>query len=678
MQRNHLKTPRLCLTLALAVYLCLGALPATQGFIAGDHRIPDHLKRKLNNLIRRVHKEQWVIGYVYMDNCAPSSRNNGKAIEEAITQSLNAWLKPVRDLNTGKPVVDDFRYEHKLEIPVEADFKLYDLRIYFYCDFAKSHASVIANEAHPPALLMHSGIEVNEFAGILLHEMGHAFGLLDTYIRPHLTLEELRVSRGGLVTTIGHQPASVMSGLNFPPPWPTRISQDDANGIVWLYKFYHENLPLEDCIFPDYELEKSPDGCRPKYPLIFEIKHGDERIAGDVIYNNNENIDINAKDGNGMTALHYAVIKGYPKLVDRLLSREGIEVNAKDETGATALDYALEKGYNRLVDRLTSHPDFDVNAIKVGGNTALFRAAKRGYYGLTEQLLEHRAIDVNIRNTDGTTPLKVASTEGHNSIVWLLLNQKQDVTDWTRVTQDAPSHHRSVFYLLHQPVSNSPQIFHLGYLGTLPDGAALFAAHRTGEDSIEKYLNEGDFSLVGYQGLVSAGLKVRTVASFAGRNGKTGSTLLSVRGVDLSAYELLGLAVYPTLTETEVEVLTYKFGAGIWLGGGDADKALNLPLQSRACTSIPHVQLAGMDVGQHTCGPPNSVAVGSLLFDKENQTLIGFYRLQGGASTHVKSILGDGLPLADSVSEQLIRLVDAKSVRPKNKLATLWGALKAR
>ena len=85
---------------------------------------------------------------------------------------------------------------------------------------------------------------------------GTAFGLLDTYIRPHLTLEELRVSRGGLARTIGHHPASIMAGWNVPRPVGSAVSQDDANGIVWLYKFYHENLPLEDCIFPDYELEK--------------------------------------------------------------------------------------------------------------------------------------------------------------------------------------------------------------------------------------------------------------------------------------------------------------------------------------------------------------------------------------------------------------------------------------
>ena len=378
-QRKQHKLPHLCLTLALAVCLCLVTLPATEGFMAYDHASKPHLRRKANNLIRRVHKAEWVIGYRYMDNCPPAARNNGAAIEEAITTSLRAWLQPVRDMNTGKPVVDDFRYEHKLEIAV-ADFKLYDLRIYFYCDFGESGALVSADETRPPAILLHRGTVVDDqFANVLLHEIGHTFGLLDTYTRPPA------VSKGGLSRTIGHQPASVMSAINYPSPRGTRISQDDANGIVWLYKFYHENLPLEDCIFPDYELEKSPDGCRPKYPLIFEIKHGSEKLAISVI-NSDENTDINAKDGDGMTALQHAIIKAYPRLVNRLFSYEAIEVNSQDGGGMTALHYAVLQGSTRAVKALLAHEGIDVEVEDEQGRTALELASELEYKEIVQSL----------------------------------------------------------------------------------------------------------------------------------------------------------------------------------------------------------------------------------------------------------------------------------------------------
>ena len=415
-ERKHRKTAHLWLTLALAVCLCLGALPATEGFLTYDHFNPT-VRRKMNNLIRRVHKEEWVIGYRYMDNCPPKSRKNGKAIEEAITTSLRAWLKPVRELNTGKPVVDDFRYEHKLEIAVE-DFKLYDLRIYFFCDFGKSVALVRADEARPPSIHMHRGPRVtDQFAAVLLHEIGHCFGLLDTY--PRNIGEEFQVSRGGLSLTIGHQPSSVMSGHNIPSPRPTRISQDDANGIVWLYKFYHENLPLEDCIFPDYELEKSPDGCRPKYPLIFEIKHGNERLTLFV-----ENTDVNAKDSDGMTALQHAIIKEYPQLLDKLLAHQDIEVNSQDGGGMTALHYAVLEKNQQAVAALLAHEGIDVDIKDGNGLTALHHAIIKGSTDLVDKLLVREDIKVNIKDGDGLTPLHHAVMQRFGYAVERLLAHK--------------------------------------------------------------------------------------------------------------------------------------------------------------------------------------------------------------------------------------------------------------
>ena len=416
----------LWLTVALGVYLCFSPLPAADGFMAFDHRLKPHLKRKMNNLIRRVHKEQWVIGYVYMDNCPPAARNNGKAIEEAITISLNAWLQPVRELNTGQPVVDDFRYEHKLEIAV-ADFKLYDLRIYFYCDIDKSHAVVLADEARPPALLMHRGTFVNDqFAGVLLHEIGHAFGLLDTYTNPErIANEELRVSRGGLARTIGHQPASVMSVTNFPRPLGTHISQDDANGIVWLYRFYHENLPLEDCIFADYELEKGPEGCRPKSPLIFEIKYGYHHIHGYEhlalrVLDEDENTDINAKDGEGMTALHHAIIKGYPQLVDKLLEHKGLDVNSADGSGMTALHYAVREKFTHAVEALLAHDGIDVNVQDGKGMTALHYAVKGRFPAAVEWLLGRADLDTEVKDKDGLTALALANQLGYTELADLI------------------------------------------------------------------------------------------------------------------------------------------------------------------------------------------------------------------------------------------------------------------
>ena len=70
------------------------------------------------------------------------------------------------------------------------------------------------------------------------------------------------------------------------------------------------------------------------------------------------------------------------------------------------------------------------------------------------------------------------------------------------------------------------------------------------------------------------------------------------------------------MRETDVELLTYKFGSGILLEGGD--DALALPLRVRRCVSVPHAGLGAVDLYQHTCGPANSVSEGSILLDEKN------------------------------------------------------------
>ena len=301
---------KMSLTVSLVLWVCFNIAPVAYGWATFEQL---H-KSRYNILIRKVHADHWTIGYDYID-CPPEKMNNGKALEEAMTKVLQTWLQPVRDLNTGKPIVNDFRYEHKERIWGEEAVKPFDLVVSFFCRFGIS--SIGMGKLIPPRISMRQGTEVTpRFLSVLLHEIGHAFGLADTYTRP-APMEAVRASKGGLARTIGHQPSSTMNSYhNRVVGQSLHLSEDDKNGIIWLYKFYHENLPLEDCFFPDYELEESPMGCVPKDPLIFEIKHGIESNGIKIIRDDPE-LDLNAKDELGTTALHYAVLKNYRRLVKR-------------------------------------------------------------------------------------------------------------------------------------------------------------------------------------------------------------------------------------------------------------------------------------------------------------------------------------------------------------------------
>ena len=75
-------------------------------------------------------------------------------------------------------------------------------------------------------------------------------------------------------------------------------------------------------------------------------------------------VDVNAKDDNGLTPLHYAVSKGYWTFVNFLI-KEGADVNAKSDEGKTPLDFAIK---GKHTDR--RHVEKTVDLIrKLGGKT---------------------------------------------------------------------------------------------------------------------------------------------------------------------------------------------------------------------------------------------------------------------------------------------------------------------
>ena len=263
-----------------------------------------------------------------------------------------------------------------------------------HCVDGKSTAAVLrGEEALTPIIEMREGGTLNgRFKRVLLHELGHAFGLGDTYVGRPMQPD---LSTGGLRATVGTQPASLMSHLGFRVNPPVNhlgifdplggIGKDDENGIIWLYKRIHEDLPLEDCFFPNYELEKSPDGCRPKYPIIFEIKQSGGFYALQILREDNK-LDINAIDGDGLTALHHAVLNGYTHIVRALLARHGINIDIKDKNGKTPLQVARELGFDELVQLLSPEPDkepeeeevVDIRAVSAKRNlTTLWGALKK-------------------------------------------------------------------------------------------------------------------------------------------------------------------------------------------------------------------------------------------------------------------------------------------------------------
>ena len=146
----------------------------------------------------------------------------------------------------------------------------------------------------------------------------------------------------------------MMSAHFFHEPQPY-LSEDDKSGIIWLYKASHEGVAAEDCFFPDYVFERVPPGCRPKYPLIFEVKHRHGKLAVQML-DEDPKLDVNAQNDAGFTALHFAVRLQQTEVVKRLLAHPDIKPFLKDKGGRSALKIAREEKFTDMVELLLAHP----------------------------------------------------------------------------------------------------------------------------------------------------------------------------------------------------------------------------------------------------------------------------------------------------------------------------------
>ena len=325
----------LLLTVVFGGYFFFSMPSTTQGFITSAGIA--------NILVKKVHEPQWRIGYNFLFGCAGAFKE--KELEAAMTKSLRVWLQPLRELYPDKVFTDDFLFVRLPDMKACYDNRearrQVDIRITFSCKVAASGA-LVAGGVYAPEVCMRKGTAINRlFLFSLAHELGHAFGMKDTYARGIL------VSTGGLTLTEGKQPSSIMAGLpglQRPRPFPY-LKEDDKNGIIWLYKYYHEDQPAGACFFPDYvpvEGILKPKGiraCEPRAPLIYEVKHG---AAANVltILRDDPNLDLNARDSGGNTALHYAVRRGQVEIVEKLLKQAGIKVNITNKKGRTPAQLA--------------------------------------------------------------------------------------------------------------------------------------------------------------------------------------------------------------------------------------------------------------------------------------------------------------------------------------------------
>ena len=142
--------------------------------------------------------------------------------------------------------------------------------------------------------------------------------------------------------------------------------------------------------------------------------------------------DVNAAQGDGMTALHWAALNGDMKIADVLLNA-GAMPEATTRIGKyTPLHLASSRGHAALVSRLLA-AGTNAKAETDTGVQPIHLAAQAGSADAIRALIE-RGADVNVRDeTHGRTPLIFAASEDRVDAMKLLIAKGADIRATTRV-----------------------------------------------------------------------------------------------------------------------------------------------------------------------------------------------------------------------------------------------------
>ena len=158
-------------------------------------------------------------------------------------------------------------------------------------------------------------------------------------------------------------------------------------------------------------------------PLIDAVKRQDVVAANALL---DRGADVNAAEGDGATALHWAAQLDDPTMVDLLLE-SGAAADAANRFNVTPLELASLNGNRAIVERLVA-AGADVNARSREGHTPLMSAALNGRVGAVEALLAHGAAVDAAESYRGQTALMLAAGEGNIEAMRALIAAGANVT----------------------------------------------------------------------------------------------------------------------------------------------------------------------------------------------------------------------------------------------------------
>ena len=267
--------------------------------------------------------------------------------------------------------------------------------------------------------------------------------------------------------------------------------------------------------------------------LIEAVKAGDLESVRTLIA---DGADIDARQGDGATALQWAAHRNDPDLADLLIDA-GAAVDAANALGATALWLAAMNGSAPVVGRLLE-AGAAANVALTMGETPLMTAARSGSLEVVELLLEHGA-DVNAAEHE----------RGQTALMWAAAQQQADVAR-ILIAHGADLHARTtVWHQLENTAGNTNPSgnFRMAHGGSTP---LVFVARHGDVDTARVLVDAG----ADVNDIAAAGTSALAIAAHSGHAPL--AIYLLEQGADASASEAGYTPLHAAVLRGEVRLVS--------------------------------------------------------------------------------------------------------------------------
>ena len=139
--------------------------------------------------------------------------------------------------------------------------------------------------------------------------------------------------------------------------------------------------------------------------------------------------NVNSHDFEGLTTLHCSASRGHAKSLNTILMEKDIEIDATDTNGCSALFYAVTLGHVECTEALIQSGAL-INRQDMKGRTPAHCAAAKGILKSLKTLKNFGA-DLWIKNKRGDYPLHESVHSGEKEVISWLLNQKPESVNST-------------------------------------------------------------------------------------------------------------------------------------------------------------------------------------------------------------------------------------------------------